>query len=126
MALGMNPGPREERDFTMSDQSGEKTAADLIRYLAQHHNEQAAYDRHNRFKGAKGSKRDIQIHFVVTKMPAVNGNVVVGEKELEFPQMACQISAQHLPLKRENAAQVVASISEKILQQLFQYGFLET
>lgn len=106
--------------------SDEKTAAELIGYLAKHHSEQAALDRHNSFKNVKGKRRDIQIHMAITKMPAVGGRMVVGERELEFEQLACQIDAKFLPLKRENAAMLVHEISKKLLAQMYALGFLET
>lgn len=103
----------------------EKTAQELIKYLAQHHSEQAALDRHNSFRNVKGKRRDLQIHFAITKMPAVSGKIVLGEQELEFPQCAAQIEARFLPLKRENAVALIAEISKKLVEQLHKYGFIE-
>jgi hypothetical protein len=74
----------------------------------------------------KTSKRDIQIHAVVTITNRVNNVEIINEKEKELPQFAVQIDSRCCPVRRKDVQTAFGALYIKCLDEMRKAGILRS
>lgn len=70
--------------------------------------------------------RDVMFHAAVTIVPRKNGIAIVGEKDREVCQFACDILSRKLPLKESHARRAFDEMKEMCIQRLREAGLIQS
>lgn len=86
--------------------------------------EQRQHEKENSFHIARGRKRDIHVNILVTIMPSVNGNTVIGEKEVPLEQIAFKLDARILPVRNATLIKAFSELCHLAKTQIMKLGMV--
>jgi hypothetical protein len=95
---------------------------ELLKLYKKAETEQQALEREDSFHFAKTKRRDIVVHCAVTILPRVNGKTLIGEKQVELPQLCFEIPAKSIPMRSALWQQPFRELMTLAFQQLMKIG----
>lgn len=95
---------------------------ELVKLYQKAETEQQALEREDSFHFAKTKRRDVVVHCAVTILPRVNGKTLIGEKQVELPQLCFEIPARDLPMRSRLWQKPFRELMTVAYQQLMKIG----